>query len=140
MKLLEIYSELLLETVSRTGVIDAIQNFKSVVIYYEGDETINKGWRTILPFVYGKNRWGNDSIRAFQMKGPSDSNDKPMWRMFRVDRIKSFYPASKKFTLMEHPDILKFYNPDDKDMDKIYFNIKLPRDINKYKKLSGIKK
>lgn len=128
--------QLLLETVSRNNIIDSITKFQGVVIYYDGDHIIKKGWRTIYPFVYGKNKWGNDAVRAFQMKGPSDSEDQPMWRMFRVDRIKSWYPSRERFTLSTHPDILKFYNPSDKDMKTIYFNVKLPRDINQYKKLN----
>lgn len=94
---------LITEAVDEKDIVDAIQNHEYIYIYYAGDNSIKKGYRTIRPFVLGKhNTSGNLVLRAWQDRGKSDSGairkPIPMWRLFRVDRIASIYPTGKKFT------------------------------------------
>lgn len=130
LKLMDIYNGLLLETVERNKIIDAIENRKVITILYDGDETINKGLRDIEPFCYGINHHGNVCIRAWQIAGVSDTpQGKPHdpltriagWRMFRVDRIHSFIPTGDVFN-----EARPKYNPRDKDMTTIYKAVSFP--------------
>jgi hypothetical protein len=97
------YKNLLTEGVDEKDIVDAIQNHEYIYIYYAGDKSIKKGYRTIRPFVLGKHATsGNLVLRAWQDRGKSDSGairkPIPMWRLFRVDKIASIYPTGKKFT------------------------------------------
>lgn len=111
------------EWVSRNGVADAINNREIVTIYYDSplDTTNNRGYRTIEPYVLGISKTGNLVVRAYQQGGASDSNDKPGWRLFRLDGIKVFYKTFKnfdstaEFIAANRPD----YNPKDKAMTQI---------------------
>ncbi len=127
----QIYKQILTEAVQKSKVMDAINNHDLVTIYYDGDETINKGYRTIEPYVFGVTKAGNDAIRAWQTKGASDTpngdgKDKlkeiPGWRMFRLDRIKNWnttlqkYNTDKDWMSTNRPK----YNPQDRDLKSIY--------------------
>lgn len=112
------------ESVNRNTIMDAVNNKSVVTIYYDGDHIINKGYRDIEPFCYGRSKWGHDSIRAWQTEGVSDTpqgkvGDEltkiPGWRMFRVDRIKSFEISDEVFTVSRPK-----FNPKDSDMTTIY--------------------
>lgn len=110
------------EWVSRDTVADAIKNKDVVFIYYSGDETINRGYRTIEPFVLGVSTAGNLVVRAYQQAGATDSgnpaqrpNDEiPGWRLFRLDGITSMSRTLRRF---ENPR--PKYNPQDKQMTQI---------------------
>jgi hypothetical protein len=128
------------ENVNNSSIVDAINDNKYIYIYYDGDETILKGYRTIRPYVLGTSTAGNLVLRAWQEAGNSDSyagltdrkrqdheyhfDDKgrmrPGWRLFRVDGIKSFLPTGKKFNIEKTP---KNYNPNDKQMTSIIASI-----------------
>lgn len=102
---------LLTEWVDRNIVIDAVNNRHVLKIYYAGDETINRGWRTIEPYAVGTHvKTGNLVVRAWQQAGATDtpndssrnkgikSSPKGAWRMFRLDGITSAYEyPNKKF-------------------------------------------
>lgn len=116
--------DLLTETANRNQIIDAVKTKNVVTIYYAGDHIVNKGYRDVEIFCYGYSRWGHDCIRAWQTDGVTDTpggkpadplTRMPGWRMFRVDRIKSLQPTDEYFTI-ERPK----FNPEDKDMNKIY--------------------
>lgn len=110
------------EWVSRDTVASAINNKDVVFIYYSGDETINRGYRTIEPFVLGVSTAGNLVVRAWQQNGSTDSgnpaqrpNDEiPGWRLFRLDGITSMSRTLRRF---ENPR--PKYNPQDKQMTQI---------------------
>jgi hypothetical protein len=115
---------LLREWVDRNDVVDAIENADIVYIYYAGDDTVNRGFRTIEPYALGTSKAGNLVLRAWQQAGASDSkknasrsNDEiPGWRLFRLDGITSFMKTFKKFDINSpRPN----YNPDDKGMTSI---------------------
>jgi hypothetical protein len=110
------------EFVSRSTVADAIQNKDVVYIYYNGDETINRGYRTIEPFVLGVSTAGNIVVRAWQQAGATDTGNAPQrpndeipgWRLFRLDGITSMNKTLRKFE-GNRPK----YNPQDKQMTQI---------------------
>jgi predicted DNA-binding transcriptional regulator YafY len=117
MKLFETYKEILLEYADRKNVMKAIDNKNVCRIYYEGDTTIIKGLRVIEPVCFGLSKRNNPVIRAWQRVGVSDSPDNiPGWRMFRLDRIKTFTILDENFNEMKP----NFNQNGDKDMVKIY--------------------
>ncbi len=116
---------LLTEWVDRNDVMDAVNNSDVVYIYYAGDNTVNKGYRTIEPYLLGVHEsTGNLVLRAWQQAGASDtkstatrSNDEiPGWRLFRLDGITSFMKTFKKY---DPTNPRPKFNPADKDMINI---------------------
>jgi len=128
------------EGVNEKNIIDAINNHKIVYIYYAGDDTILKGYRTIRPFVIGNHKsTGNKVLRAWQDAGSSDSfrglnreprqghekingpkGVQPGWRLFLVDSITSLMPTGEEFNPRDYFSIGSIkYNPDDKAMSNI---------------------
>lgn len=117
------------EFVSRNTVADAIQNHDVVFIYYSGDETINRGYRTIEPYVLGVSTAGNIVLRAWQQNGATDTGNAPKrpndeipgWRLFRLDGITSMAKTLRKFET--DPVYMStnrpHYNPQDKQMTQI---------------------
>lgn len=119
------FRQLLKEYVSRTDLVDAINNNEVIKIRYEGADTDATGWRTVEPFVLGTHAdSGNMVLRGWQQAGSSESmykrgrmnfpkggNDKyqiydvngvgPGWRMFRVDGIKEIKFTDKRFDPQE---------------------------------------
>lgn len=137
------------EAVSENKVIDAINDRKIIYIYYAGDDTILKGYRTIRPFVLGTHKKsGNKVLRAWQDAGSSDSyrglnrtprwghekfsgpkGIQPGWRLFRISEITSFLPTGEEFNPSNYLSVggVK-YNPDDKDMSTIDASVQIPSD------------
>jgi hypothetical protein len=137
------------EAVSENTLIDAINEHKIIYVYYAGDETILKGYRTIRPFVIGTHKnTGNRVLRAWQDAGSSDSYNglnrtprmghekingpkgvKPGWRLFNVEFITSLMPTGEKFTPEEYFNTggVK-YNPNDSDMSSIDAAIEITKD------------
>lgn len=121
------------EWVSRDNVVDAIKNKDVVFIYYAGDDTVNKGYRTIEPFVLGRSKAGNLVLRAWQQAGATDRGNNPTrkndeipgWRLFRVDGITSLVKTLRKFE--SDPSYLSTnrpnYNPKDSQMTEIIMAI-----------------
>lgn len=84
---IDTFRHLITESVVDNRLMDAINNYKYVYIYYDGDETISKGYRTIRPMRLGllqtkttdkkgnpiENHNGELALRAWQEKGDSDS-------------------------------------------------------------------
>lgn len=114
---------LLTEAVGENVIKDAIDNHEYVYLYYNGDDNVEKGYRTVRPMVLGKTGKGHMVLRAWQDKGRSqslgahakrpprppapkddherwtdtDGSTKPGWRLFRVDKISKIYPTGDKF-------------------------------------------
>jgi len=127
MKLLEIFNNILTESVSGQQITDAIRNRYLVRMYYKGDETIAAGFRHIEPVCYGISKAGNPVVRAWQVWGNSDTPDKiPGWRLFRLDRMSQY----SLFTRTGKPPVQfntqrPLYNPNgDKTMASVYINAK----------------
>ena len=130
----EIFKQIILETISRDKINNAINNKEVVTIYYNdpSDEVLN-GYRKIEVWCYGKNKFGNDSIRAWILPKsvsksypPGKTNPvdvltfRPGWRMFSVSKINSMRSTGIKIT-QQRPK----FNKDDKDMSVIYNYIKI---------------
>ena len=116
----------LTEWVSRDNVADAIKNKDIVFIYYAGDDTVNKGYRTIEPFLLGRTKAGNLALRAWQQAGATDRGNSPTrkndeipgWRLFRLDGITSLVKTLRKFE-GDRPN----YNPKHSQMSQIILAI-----------------
>lgn len=113
------------EWVGRNDVIESIENSDIAYIYYAGDNTVNRGYRTIEPYALGiHGSSGNLVLRAWQQAGASDSgrppkrqkDEIPGWRLFRLDGITSFMKTFKKF---DPTNPRPKYNPNDSDMSDI---------------------
>lgn len=134
---------LLSEGVGNSSISNAIDERKYIYIYYAGDKTILKGYRTILPMVLGENaNTGNRLLRAWQVNGSSDSkktylNKKQKteygWRLFNVDKIVSFLPTGKTVDENKLPPSFNSedYNPNDSQMTSIITAMEInANDIN----------
>jgi len=121
------------EFVSRNTIGDAISGHDVCFIYYAGDETINRGYRTIEPYVLGVSTAGNLVLRAWQQGGATDTGNAPKrpndeipgWRLFRVDGITSMAKTLRKFET-DQPYLTSHrpnYNPQDKQMTQIIIAI-----------------
>lgn len=117
------------EWVDRNTVANAIKNRDVVFIYYVGDQTINRGYRTIEPYVLGTSKAGNLVVRAWQQNGATDTGNAPKrpndeipgFRLFRLDGITSMARTLKTFST--DPNYMRTnrpnYNPQDKQMTQI---------------------
>lgn len=130
------FRQLLNEGVGEGTIVDAINKHKIVHIYYAGDDTIMKGYRTVYPIVLGHTKSKKSEIegdymllRAWELAGNSDSQKKYAdqkgrykfgWRLFRTDKITSFLPTGRFFStdVKKFPDI-ESYNPNDSQMQNI---------------------
>jgi hypothetical protein len=132
MKLLSSLTEILTEQVSNSEIKDSIMNKHTSELRYLDDEKLPGGGdiRVVQPVAYGMSKKDNPVIRAFQLSGPSLKVNKkgvplPDWRLFRVDRIKSFKPAkgeSSTFITFDEPP--KYNTSDDKSMNRVIYNSK----------------
>lgn len=115
------FRHLLTEGVGEDVIKKAIENHEWIYLYYEANNEEGKnasGYRTVRPYVLGKNAAGNTVLRAYQdnpknswhfqnraTRDDSQYHDywtdhegvKPGWRMFRLDRISKVYPIGKTF-------------------------------------------
>ena len=151
MLLEDIFKQLILETVSRDKILNAIRNQDEVTVYYRDDDAdveIKPGYRVFCHiYAYGKNKAGNDIIRTWVNKGvslsypPGKPDDTlswiPGWRVFRTDRIQSIRKSGRNFKA-DKPK----YNDKDKDMVEIYAAV--PKNVsgvktNIPKTISGVK-
>ena len=145
----EVFNELLTEAVQANRIIVAIREARVIKIYYAGDNINKPGFRTIEPYCYGTNHFGNLCIRAWQIGGVSDTPQGTMkkggidplsripgWRMFRVDKITSWdnvaggnngkgktaykiFDTTQTYISSNRPK----YNPKDKDMTSIVISV-----------------
>lgn len=130
------FRQLLKEGIGENVIADAIEKHKIVYIYYAGDDTVMKGYRSIKPMTLGQTKKEGESyqlLRAWQEAGSTDSNKKysdskgrmkPGWRLFRADKITSFLPTGKYFSVDEDkmPD---GYNSNDSQMTNIVASIQI---------------
>ena len=138
------------EGVSMGSMVDAVNQHKILLIYYNGEETHYKGWRTIKPFVVGKHeKTGSEVVRAWQDAGSSDGfkgvgrtprmdhekhadhkgRIKPGWRLFKLDDISSMLPKGR----FQPDEVINRsggakYNPNDSDMSSIDAAIQIGAD------------
>jgi len=136
------FRHLLTESVNDNDIVGYIQNHEYVYIYYAGDRTNKKGYRTIRPYVLGTSKAGNKVLRAWQdnpknsyhfdnrpTRRDSQNHDywideegmKPGWRMFRLDKIEKIFPTGKKFNDSNGLVMIPagYHEGGDKDMSSI---------------------
>ena len=128
MNLTVIYEGLITELVNNnlSTITQAINDKRLINIYYDDDRTGLTGWRRVEPFAVGRNKYGNDVLRAWQEHGvsasypPGKTHDPlthvPGWRMFRLDKITNINTAGNDRFTEPKPK----YNPADKDMATVY--------------------
>jgi hypothetical protein len=89
-----------------------------IKIYYEGsydgNETINAGYRNIEIFCYGITKRANRVVRAWQRSGATDSSPEG-WKLFLTKKISNWTPTIQYYD-GNRPD----YNPNDKGMITIF--------------------
>jgi predicted DNA-binding transcriptional regulator YafY len=100
LSLTESFEQLLLEQDAREMLIrNAIKNKWVVTIRYLGDHVNPGGWRDVEPYCLGITKAGNMALRAFQVKGDSETpHNLPNWRLFRMDRVAYVKTARVPFT------------------------------------------
>lgn len=90
--------KLLTEAVSNDDVKAAIDGMYNVNILYVDDENSEPSKRYIQVYNLGKTKAGNPAIRAYQIFGGSKTTPKTgAWKIFRLDRIKGWYPTDMKW-------------------------------------------
>ena len=122
MKLYNIFSEIILEAIGKPEILSSLGSKQVVTIYYAGDETINAGYRDIEVYALGISKRGNPVIRAWQKRGVTDT-EIPAWKLFRVDKIKSWRPKKGEFFRKPISDrkrnVPKFNPKGDKSMMRV---------------------
>lgn len=104
------FRRLLKEYASQGDIADAIDNREIIFIYYAGDDTINRGYRTIEPHVLGiirkNNGNGELAVRAWQQAGASDTFKEPAkgrWAHHPPRMNHEKFLAKGKFGKTEQP-------------------------------------
>lgn len=93
-------------------IFNAIKNRNRLKIFYDGGE------RIIEPYCYGINTAGNESVRAYQIKGHSNSASQKNFKLFNCKKIQKLMILDEYF-IPNHPD----YRENDKGMKEIYIQI-----------------
>ena len=98
LNLYDILQSVLNESVGQDSVIDAINNKRIIEITYD-DEKENPplGKRWIEPFSLVDMNGGKFGIRAYAYNGAT-RRGVPKWKLFRLDRIKSWTPTNSTFS------------------------------------------
>lgn len=82
------FRQLLNEDAGQSAIERAINNREVIQIYYAGDDTYRKGFRTIEPYVIGnikkKDGAGDVAVRAWQQAGASDTFKNPIGRWKKI--------------------------------------------------------
>ncbi|MDA3780823.1 MAG: hypothetical protein PF487_11490 [Bacteroidales bacterium] len=155
------FRKLITEGVSDDVIKKAIENHEWIYLYYDAGDDEGKnasGYRTVRPYVLGKNSAGNTVLRAWQdnpknswhfnnraTRPDSQGHDywsdqegvKPGWRMFNVDKITKIYPTGKKFNDNNGLPMIPagYHEGDDDDMTSIVAYVSTKKDLDyKYDK------
>lgn len=71
---------------------NAIQNKQLLSFIYDGYP------RVVEPHTYGLDKKGHPALRAYQIRGGSDSNEYIGWKIFHVDEIRNLSVLQEHFT------------------------------------------
>ena len=124
---------LLLESVSREDVIEAIDSNYRYRIWYQGEkETGSAGLRFVDFYVLGVSKAGNDVARVFQAGGYSTSDRiGGGWKLLRLDRIhrmeKTGHHVGLKSIDKYNASLPPFNETGDKLMSSVTYIAKFPR-------------
>ena len=93
----QVLKEILKEEANVAYVSDAIKKKYEVELNYQADDDKKgSGKRIIQPVALGHSTKGNLVLRAFQPYGDTKTKI-PKWKLFRLDRIKSWNPTEQHF-------------------------------------------
>ncbi len=93
-------------------ICSAIDTKRTLQVYYNG------GHRTVEPFCYGVTKNGIELLRAYQVRGHSESGNPSGWKLFRVEKMVDLKVTDEPFT-GKRPG----YNPDDPAMVTLYCHV-----------------
>lgn len=93
-------------------ICEGINKKCKIQFYYED------GMRIVEPFCYGLNNKGNEVLRAYQTGGYSKSGNPCGWRIYNIAKVSSITILNDRFD-GNRPE----YNPDDKQMLRVFCNI-----------------
>jgi hypothetical protein len=93
-------------------ICSAINSKKVIRFSYEGST------RLVEPFCHGVSKAGNDVLRAHRIRGYSESEHEPPWRLYIVLKMSNIGIMEDTFS-GDRPD----YNRNDSDMSTIYCRI-----------------
>lgn len=146
----------LLKEATGSDMADAIDNKDIIYIYYAGDDTIRRGFRTIEPHVLGQIKrndgQGDLAVRAWEQAGASDTfknpvgrwakipprvghevfndpNPQPGWRLFKLKGITYMLPTGKKFPKEGKPMRPMYKGASDQGFSSILTYAKEPSDV-----------
>ncbi len=74
-----------------TPICEAIRSRRVIRFQYHG------GARDVEPHAYGRNKNGNDLLRAYQVSGASESGERTGWKLFRVDEMRGISVTDTPF-------------------------------------------
>jgi hypothetical protein len=77
-------------------ICSAIQSKKMIQFNYK-DST-----RVAEPYCYGESKTGDKVLRAFQVKGESESGNPVGWKLFMASKIKNVAVTDKYFVIGHH--------------------------------------
>jgi predicted DNA-binding transcriptional regulator YafY len=118
---------LLTESVSEKDIKDAIDGKYNVNILYQDYEDQPPSKRYIQVYNFSKTKAGNPAIRAYQITGGSKKGEKyGFWKIFRLDRIKGWYPTNMKWVkpVSDFDATIPKYNANgDKSMSQVMYKV-----------------
>lgn len=71
--------------------------------------------RVVEPHLLGRNSAGHDALSAYLVRGYTESDSRPFWRLYLVLEMKGLSVLDESFA-----EPRKGYNPKDKRMVRIY--------------------
>ncbi len=147
MKLYKLFEEIILEAsekklltenVSDDEVIDAINQKYNVNITYDdypdSETPVPPSKRYIQVYNFAETKAGNKAIRAFQIFGGSKTTPKKgAWKIFRLDRIRSWQPTKVKWQepVSNKDTSIPTYNKvGDRTMNKVFNKVQFGQQQN----------
>lgn len=101
MGLYNYFKQIILENVEKDEIVQSIENHNTVLIYYDGDDVEEAGYREIEPVAYGTSLAGFEVVRAFQVMGMTDRKRSVFgrrgWKLFRVDKMLTYNVTDNTF-------------------------------------------
>jgi len=90
-------------------ICDAIKNKKLLQFRY--DDRV----RVVEPHLLGRNTAEHDVLSAYLVRGYTESDARPLWRLYLMREMKQLSVLDESFS-----EPRKDYNPKDQRMERIY--------------------
>ena len=72
-------------------ICDAINNRRLITFFYDGYS------RTVEPHTAGIDKKGHEALRAYQIRGGSESGEFSGWKMFHVSEMQNISVLQEQF-------------------------------------------